>query len=66
MGLAPESAGEGYLTCVLLGGQTPFVLRTNENFYYLIGSCYPHEIMDGEAMDQLRLGGFELEDFPIK
>jgi hypothetical protein len=55
MGLAPQSAEEAEWICVLLGGRTPFVLRPREDRYELIGPCYVHGIMDGEAMDQSRL-----------
>ncbi|PMD67515.1 HET-domain-containing protein [Hyaloscypha bicolor E] len=66
MGLAPQSAEEADLICVLLGGQTPFVLRPREDLYELIGPCYVHGIMDGEAMEQSRLRNFELEDFRLQ
>jgi hypothetical protein len=66
MGLAPESAEEADLICIILGGQTPFVLRPHEDLYELIGPCYVHGIMDGEAMEQLRLGNFDLEDFVLE
>jgi hypothetical protein len=31
MGLAPHSARQGDLVCILLGGQTPFILREMED-----------------------------------
>jgi hypothetical protein len=55
----------GYMICVLLGGRTPFVLRPREDRYELIGPCYVHGIMDGEAMEQLRLRNLEHEDFRL-
>ena len=38
------------LICVLFGGQTPFLLRPNGEHYTLLGPCYVHGVMDGEAM----------------
>jgi hypothetical protein len=66
MGLALQSAEEAEWICVLLGGRTPFVLRLGEDRYELIGPCYVHGIMDGEAMEQLRLRNFELKDFRLQ
>jgi len=66
MGLAPQSAEEADLICVLLGGRTPFVLRPREDLHELTGPCYVHETIDGEAMEQLRLRNFELEDFRLQ
>jgi hypothetical protein len=65
VGLAPESAEEGDLICILLGGQTPFVLRQAGDHYTLIGPCYVHGIMDGEAMEQVNVGKFQLRDFAL-
>jgi hypothetical protein len=55
---------EGDLICILLGGQT--VLRPTEDRYKLIGPYYFRGIMDGEAMEQLSLERFELEDFLLE
>lgn len=37
---------------VLFGGRVPFVLRPNEagSTFSMIGDCYLHGFMDGEAM----------------
>jgi hypothetical protein len=52
-GLAPTSAQEGDLICVLFGCSVPVILRKMENqddpFYYFIGKAYIHGMMDGEA-----------------
>jgi hypothetical protein len=51
MGLgSPELGDEVW---VLFGGDTPFILRpsvTDPGCHQLIGSCYVHGLMDGEAM----------------
>ena len=40
MGLAPPTAREGDLVCVLLGGDVPFILRPSNSNYSLIGESY--------------------------
>lgn len=66
MALAPAEADEGDLVCVFLGGQTPFVLRPSLGKYRLVGQCYVHGIMFGEAMEELRSGKYELRDFVLE
>ncbi|KAH7355225.1 hypothetical protein BKA65DRAFT_549296 [Rhexocercosporidium sp. MPI-PUGE-AT-0058] len=46
---------EGDEIWVLLGGDLPFVLRPvpGSDEYYLVGDCYLHEAMDGEALVDL-------------
>ena len=53
MGLAPKVAIEGDFVCVLYGCSIPLVIRKRETVdqYQLIGECYAHGIMDGEAMN---------------
>jgi len=56
MGLAPPSTLVGDKVYVFLGGRTPFIVRKidfdpGKSFYYtLIGDCYLHGVMDGEAL----------------
>jgi hypothetical protein len=51
MGLAPMTARPGDAVCILFGGHVPFILRERENSEHaMIGECYVHGIMDGEAM----------------
>jgi hypothetical protein len=64
-GLAPQSVDVGDRICLFLGGRTPFVIRaTEDNRYRLLGECYTHGIMDGQAMDGLD-GGYTLERISI-
>ena len=66
MGMAPYSAHVGDLICVLFGGQTPFVLRKREpEGYLLVGECYVHGIMDGEAIRGFEAGEYVEERFAL-
>ena len=50
IGLAPRAAKPGDRVCVLLGSNSPFLLRpTGNKQYQLVGCCYTHGIMTGEA-----------------
>lgn len=37
---------------VLDGGRVPFVIRAQGDNYKLVGACYVHGIMDGEAVSE--------------
>lgn len=55
--LVPSNTEKDDIICVPIGSSTPFVLRSTEKRdvtgimqYQLIGRCYVHGFMDGEAM----------------
>ena len=43
LGLVPFEIERDDLVCVLLGGDMPFILRPEGNYYALVGECYVHE-----------------------
>ena len=50
IGLAPEAAEPDDQVCVLLGCQSPLLLRPKEiGFHEVVGECYIHGLMDGAA-----------------
>jgi hypothetical protein len=54
VGLAPTSAEAGDHICVLSGGIVPFVLRDSAErpgMFRMVGGCYIHGIMKGEAFN---------------
>ena len=51
LGLVPDYAKVGDIVCVLHGSSTPMALRAKEDAYEVIGECYIHGIMYGEAVD---------------
>ena len=51
IGLAPKTTKVGDIVCVLLGSSTPMVLRATEDGHYkVVGQCYVHGLMYGEAL----------------
>jgi hypothetical protein len=64
--LGPGFARENDVICILFGAMTPFVLRPVSNgMYLLIGDCYVHDIMYGEAMEAFRSSANGKESFII-
>ncbi|KAK7186189.1 hypothetical protein DPSP01_005019 [Paraphaeosphaeria sporulosa] len=57
MGIGPAALREGDIVAVLLGGPVPYVLRASPDdhaTYQLVGECYVHGIMSGEALHHVR------------
>jgi hypothetical protein len=62
IGLAPHFGQAGDKICVLLGCNTPVVIREKDDVTYeLIGDAYVYEFMQGEALDCIERGEAELE-----
>jgi hypothetical protein len=53
IGLVPPKTEVGDKVCILFGGRTPFLLRdAGGGKHVLVGECYIHGMMDGEALPQ--------------
>lgn len=53
-GYVPTGATKGDLVCIVYGANVPIILRRQgENRYTLVGECYMHGIMDGEAVKRV-------------
>jgi hypothetical protein len=51
IGLAPLAAKAGDQVCIVLGCQSPLLLRSDDHGYHtVIGECYVHGVMEGEAL----------------
>ncbi|ERF75374.1 hypothetical protein EPUS_00167 [Endocarpon pusillum Z07020] len=53
LGLGPPGAQTGDAVCIINGSCVPFVLRSSPDVkgsFQLVGKCYIHGIMEGEAM----------------
>ena len=51
--LGPKVMQPGDVVCVLFGGKVPFCLRPLGDRYLLVGECYVHGLMNGEAMKMM-------------
>jgi hypothetical protein len=51
--LGPVALEAGDVVCVLFGSKVPFCLRPIGRRYLLVGECYVHGLMRGEAMGML-------------
>ncbi|RDW58486.1 hypothetical protein BP5796_12416 [Coleophoma crateriformis] len=64
IGLAPMAAREGDVICILYGCTVPVVLRPSDGsrtHWSVIGECYLHGMMDGEAIERHQGGPVRLE-----
>ena len=63
-GIGPEILTEGDVCCIISGAPVPFIIRPfTSSTYQLVGECFIHKIMSGEALDQ---PGFEWSDIVIE
>ena len=60
LGLVPPETQAGDIIALLQGGRLPFVLRSRGGPWELIGPCYIHGIMYGEAFDESQCGEVRL------
>lgn len=63
--LCPGLVEKGDLVVVLMGYTTPFILRPAGDEFLLVGECYVHGIMQGQALSMLERGEKTLRDFRI-
>lgn len=52
LGLGPEILKPGDVVAVIFGAKVPFILRPEGDHYLLLGDCYVHGIMKGEAVEE--------------
>jgi hypothetical protein len=65
IGFGPKVLRNNDLCCVLFGARVPFILRETQNHYLLVGECYLHGIMRGEAIDMWRNGDLQVQEFEL-
>ncbi|KAK8103525.1 heterokaryon incompatibility protein-domain-containing protein [Apiospora kogelbergensis] len=64
--LGPQITEKGDLVAVLMGYETPFILRpVGVDEFLLVGECCVHGIMQGQALSMLEKGEAVLRDFNI-
>lgn len=54
-GLVPTNSSVGDSIIVLYGGRAPFILRHVSDHFVLVGDCYIHGLMKGEALKSGKL-----------
>jgi hypothetical protein len=69
LGLGPSDVMRGDIVCILFGCSVPVILREldrSRSLHQLVGECFVHERMDGEAVAVAELNEFEnLRQFNI-
>lgn len=76
MGIGPPAIQPGYLVVVLNGGLAPYILRptgamttdgdgSRLSEFTILGDCYLHGIMQGEAMDRVDAGIYREQVFVL-
>src|SRR5690242_15785457 len=65
--LGPRLMQSGDIVCVLYGGKMPFILRSwfNDEFL-LVGECYVHGLMEGQAIGMTEAGELGEEVFHLR
>lgn len=65
LGNVPHGTLVGDKICIVFGSTVPFLLREcSEGYFKLVGECYIHGVMDGEAMKERDMGALS-RDFEI-
>jgi hypothetical protein len=65
IGLGPRALQDGDGIWILFGAKMPFVLRAKGKHYQLVGECYIHGIMYGEAMTEVNEGNLLAEEIEL-
>jgi hypothetical protein len=65
LGIGPATMKEGDVCCVLFGATVPFILRKLDSQYLLVGECYIHGVMRGEALKRCQSGDLVEEEIRI-
>ncbi|KAI0402997.1 heterokaryon incompatibility protein-domain-containing protein [Xylaria palmicola] len=63
--LGPAALEAGDIVCVLFGSKVPFCLRPMGGRYLLVGECYVHGLMKGEAVGMFARGEISRKMFDI-
>lgn len=65
-GVGSRTLTAGDKICVLLGCAVPVMLRPHGQQFELLGECYVHGIMAGEALNAVKLGKAQLMSLEIR
>lgn len=64
--LGPGDTEVGDWVCLVMGGYVFYVLRERKGRLELVGECYVHGLMDGEVLDSVKHGKWELQRLEIE
>jgi len=64
--LGPQASHEGDVVCFLAGSRVPIVLRPAATEYEVVGPCYVHGMMQGEAAALMAEDGLDQEQFVLR
>jgi hypothetical protein len=53
LGKGSSKAEPGDMVAILFGCRTPFIVRRDADHFILMGECFVHGLMDGEAISNL-------------
>ena len=65
MGLVSHQAQIGDVIYMLWGGSVPYLLRPKGDGFWIVGECYVHGLMDGEAMNLFKQGKTDIKEISI-
>lgn len=66
MGIGSRTMQVGDDVCLFFGGEVLFLLRPVGEVYLLIGECYVHGLMHGEAVEMLKSGALKEQWFDLQ
>tara|TARA_R110002033_G_scaffold80478_1_gene131577 strand:+ start:199 stop:411 length:213 start_codon:yes stop_codon:yes gene_type:complete len=62
----PDTVSEGDVVVILYGGDVPFVIRPEKDYYTLVGECYLYGSMNVDALREKGERGIENEWFLLR
>ena len=65
LGLVPAATRKQDQVCVLVACSNPVIVRQVGNDHVLVGECYIHAVMNGEAVSEAQKEALTLEEFHI-
>jgi len=66
VGVGQDVLEDGDICCVLFGAKVPFIIRPCGSYFRLVGECYVHGIMNGEAMEMWKRNEILQEGFELR
>ena len=58
-----DQTRKGDMICIIFGCSTPIIIRPHSNLFKVVGEAYVQGLMDGEGMQFLEAGQYQVEEF---